>query len=223
MLFQVKQLLNEEALAAADRVLAAAPFVAGAAARPADGPAKPVLYADRPKTADIQTLDSMIVKAITGHPVIRGAALPKIVLTPLYCRHEPGMDAPLQQAPPLIGDPGQIRSDVAVAVFLSAPETYDGGELVLQSGGEEARVKLARGSAVVYDASFFHRVLPVGRGTRLTAMTWLQSLVKDASQREILFELDRVARTLNASAPTSDAARLTVKSYGNLFRMWAEV
>ena len=223
MLFHVERLLNEEALQAADRVLASAPFVAGGTARVFGDGAKPVLYADRSKTPDIQALDSLVVKAITGHAVIRAAALPKKVLTPLYCRHEPGMDSRLQQAPALIGDPGQVRSDVAVTVFLSAPETYDGGEVLVQGGGEEARVKLARGHAMVYDAGFFHRVMPVARGVRLSAVTWVQSLVKDPSQREMLLDLDRVARRLSSSGPDSDEARLTVKSYGNLFRMWAEV
>lgn len=223
MLFQIKQLLNDEALAAVDRVLAAAQFTPAPVGNPAFGSAKPVLYVDRSRTPDIKALDSAVVKAISSHAVFHAAVLPKTVLTPLYCRHEPGMDAPLQQSPPLIGDPGRIRSDAAVTVFLSAPESYEGGELVLQSSGEAARVKLPRGTAIVHDASLFHRVLPISRGIRFTAVTWAQSLIKDSSQREMLFELDRVARKLNASAPDSDAARLTVKSYGNLFRMWAEV
>jgi PKHD-type hydroxylase len=223
VLFQIKQLLSEEALAAVDRILAATAFASKPAETAIFGAPKPVVTLDLAAAPETKELDSIIVKAISGHALFRAAVLPKMVLTPLYCRHEPGTDSALQQSPALVGDPGQIRSDVQVSVFLSAPESYEGGELVLQTSGEEARVKLPRGTAVVHDASFFHRVLPIQRGARLTAVTWAQSLIRDSSQREMLFELDRVARKLKSSAPDSDAAKLTAKSYGNLFRMWAEV
>ena len=118
------------------------------------------------------------------------------------------------------GDP--VRTDIAVTVFLSEPDDYDGGELMMASPFGETSVKLPRGDAVMYPANTIHRVAPVTRGERLAAVTWVQSQVRDAGRREILWDMYQVARAMHRRAPDSNETTLAFKSYSNVLRLWAE-
>ena len=113
---------------------------------------------------------------------------------------------------------GRVRTDLAVTVFLSAPDTYAGGELVVDTGNGIRSFRLAAGDAVVYPASTVHHVACVTHGVRLVAALWVQSLMRDPAQREILYDL---ARTMGACNDTVCGGRLR-RSYWNLVRMWAE-
>ncbi len=114
------------------------------------------------------------------------------------------------------------RTDIAVTAFLSPPDAYEGGELMIEGHAGTAKLKLAAGDAVVYPASTLHRVEPVTDGVRLAAVTWIQSHVRDPAQRELLYDLSMVRRSLESSAPDSREALLLSKVYANLIRMWAE-
>ena len=102
----------------------------------------------------------------------------------------------------------RMRTDVSVTVFLNEPDDYDGGELVMETTAGEVAYKLPAGSAVTYPSTMLHRVAEVTRGTREVAVTWAQSLVRRPDQREILFDLERVARTLfeRAARPRSSTS-----------------
>lgn len=116
-----------------------------------------------------------------------------------------------------------VRSDLSATLFLTDPEDYDGGELVVETafGGQE--VKLAAGSLVLYPSSSLHRVEPVTRGVRLAAILWVQSLVRDSEQRALLFDLDQSVQALSRQLPPTDPELLRVSGvYHNLLRMWAE-
>ena len=112
-----------------------------------------------------------------------------------------------------------VRADVSVTVFLSEPEEYDGGGLVIQSDRLGEPIKLPAGSAVVYGASSIHRVEPVTRGSRYAAVTWAQSFVRDERHREMLVELSELARWASSVAPRSTEAVKAARVRANLMRM----
>ena len=115
-----------------------------------------------------------------------------------------------------------MRTDLSVTVFLSDPEDYDGGELVIESAAGEQDVKLAAGDAVVYPTTFLHRVAPVTKGERLAAVTWVRSLVRDAAKREMLFDLETARHALFERLGKTPELDLLAKTQSNLLRRWAE-
>jgi PKHD-type hydroxylase len=162
---------------------------------------------------------ALVSGRILENELFRLAARPKALTPLMFARYERGMhygshvDDALMQG---------LRTDVSFTLFLSEPETYDGGELVIDSAAGEDAVKLAAGSLVVYPSTALHRVAQVTRGVRLAAVGWAQSLIRDAGRRELLFDLDTARRRLFAREGNSADYDLLAKSYMNLLRMWAE-
>lgn len=160
---------------------------------------------------------------LEAHQVFRAASLVRRMRDPMFARYEAGEEYGLHVDDALMGSgPDPLRTDLSVTVFLSPPSAYDGGELVLDSPAGEQTIKLDAGSAVLYPSTFLHRVAPVTRGERRVAVTWVQSLVRSAEQRAILFDLDQARRDLFAREGRSPAFDLIAKSYANLLRLWAE-
>jgi PKHD-type hydroxylase len=109
-----------------------------------------------------------------------------------------------------------LRTDFAMTLFLAEPDTYDGGELVMETSAGEQEIKLPAGDAIVYSASTIHRVVPVTRGFRLAAVTWIQSAVRDAAMRDVLLTLRHaIESTERGDSPTL----LLSKAYQNLMRL----
>ncbi len=123
---------------------------------------------------------------------------------------------------PSTGTHHRLRTDLSATLFLSAPESYDGGELVIQDTFGERSVKLAAGDLVLYPGTSVHRVAPVTRGVRLAAFFWIQSMVRDATQRSILFELDSAIQRLAKDVPQHAALVDLAGVYHNLLRAWAD-
>ena len=122
------------------------------------------------------------------------------------------------------GTPHRIRTDVSCTLFLTPPEEYEGGELVVQDTYGEQRVKLPAGHAVVYPATSLHRVEPVTRGSRVSAFFWVQSMIRDDMQRRLLFDLDMAINGVMAELPPSHGGPVALTGvYHNLLRQWAEV
>lgn len=169
----------------------------------------------------LKAAQDLFVAALSANPVFAAAVLPHRFAPPLFARYTPGMAFGSHMDNAVMG-PDHMRSDVSVTLFLTEPDSYDGGELVMETTGGEAAYKLAAGSAVVYPTTVLHRVEPVTRGTREVAVTWAQSLVRRADQREILFDLDRTARALFERGGKSVEFDLLNKSSANLRRMWVE-
>ena len=117
---------------------------------------------------------------------------------------------------------GGMRSDISFTLFLSDPESYDGGELVTESHADEQPFKLPAGSLVLYPSTTLHRVEPVTRGSRLAAVGWIRSLVRDPARRELLFDLDTARKALFDRDCKSPEFDLLSKCGANLLRMWAE-
>ena len=224
MLLIIHGVLKPDELALARSWRAEAPFVdgkfsAGAVARRV----KQNQELDR-SAGDIDRLDRLIMGALTRHPMYRNGALPLHAASPLYARYRPGMTYGEHLDDPIMGAGGVLyRSDVAVTVFLCAPEEYDGGELVIRTAAGEQKVKGAAGDAVLYPASTLHQVSPVTRGERLVAVTWVQSLVRDPARRELLYGLNRAREKLLAAAPEAEETAQVNAAYLNLIRMWSDL
>ena len=163
-----------------------------------------------------------VLKRLRLNPEFKAAALPRRVMSPLISRYQPGMEYGRHADDALMGGEHKQRSDLSVTVFLSDPDDYQGGELVIESPYGDQEIKLPAGSAVLYPSGALHRVSPVEEGERLAAVTWVESYVRDHGQRELLYDLQRVCRRLskeNADWPETD---LAFKTYSNLLRRWSE-
>ncbi len=169
-------------------------------------------------------LNNLVMGKLVRNPVYQAAALPAGVAAPFYARYTEGMRYGNHVDDPVMGQANQrYRSDISITIFLNAPEDYDGGELVIVSNFGEQSVKLNAGDAVMYPSSSTHRVNEVTRGERLVAVTWCQSMVRDAAQRELLYNLSLARDELIARDATAGATQRVSNAYTNLVRMWAEL
>ena len=224
MLLAIPRVLEPDELALARSWLADARFVdgrlsAGSAARRVKSNQEIELAAPVR-----EQLDRLVMGNLARHPAYRGGALPLHAASPLYARYRPGMSYGDHLDDPVMGADGVMyRSDVAVTVFLSAPDEYDGGELVIRMPSGEQVVKFPAGDAVLYPAGTVHHVAPVVRGERLVAVTWVQSMVRDAARRELLYGLNAARETLLQAAPEAAETAQVNAAYLNLFRMWADL
>ncbi len=165
----------------------------------------------------------LVLERLSQHDGFKAAALPKVIMPLKFCRYDAGMGYGDHLDLPLMGTTsGGIRTDISVTVFLSDRADYEGGDLVFESDYGTQRVRGNAGEAVLYPASTLHRVEPVVRGTRLVAISWIQSLVRDAAKRKIVFDLAQVATALDASGQSDEHARTIRQSQFNLLRLWAE-
>lgn len=161
--------------------------------------------------------------AIAGNEVFASACLPVRFGPMLFSRYGVGMEYGSHVDDALMGNGDRrIRSDVSLTLFLSSPEEYDGGELVIESTAGEQSYKLSAGSLILYPSTSLHRVAPVISGERLAVVSWVQSFVRDPRKREILFDLDAARRAEFDSSGKSNQFDLITKSYANLYRLWAE-
>lgn len=219
MILQIPGILNQEELAALRAELAQAKFEDGVAtAGQLAREVKRNLQIPQASEAG-RRCAAIVVSALQRSPIFFSAALPHRLHGPLFNRYEPGMTYGEHVDNALMGAPAMVRSDVSATLFLSDPQDYEGGELVVQDG---QGLKLAAGCIVLYPATGAHRVAPVRRGARLAGVLWIQSLVRDAMRRRLLFELDVSLGALREKLP--GAAELTALAavYHNLLRQWAE-
>ncbi|MCI0349230.1 MAG: Fe2+-dependent dioxygenase, partial [Acidobacteriales bacterium] len=119
--------------------------------------------------------------------------------------------------------PYQVRTDLSATLFLSSPEEYDGGELVVEDVYGTHTVKLPGGSMILYPATSLHMVRPVTRGARIASFFWIQSMVKDDGLRTLLFDLDLAIQRLNQDVPEHPSTVQLTGVYHNLLRRYAEV
>jgi PKHD-type hydroxylase len=169
------------------------------------------------------TLNRIFVTSLAGNALFRSAALPHRVSDPIFVRYSARMGYGDHIDDPVMGSRVRYRSDIALTLFLSEPESYEGGELVVETTFGAREVKLPAGHAVIYPASSIHRVAEVRAGERLVAVAWIQSLVRDPGRREVLFELDRAREQLLAERPDAEATSRVDHAYVNLVRMWGEL
>ena len=176
-----------------------------------------------PSGGETKELQAELAETLARHELFQMACRPRRMRPILFSRYEPGMEYGTHVDDALMGGADPVRSDLSFTLFLSPPESYDGGELVVESTAGEQAFKLPAGSLVLYPSSTLHRVAPVTRGERLAAVSWVQSQVRDPGGREILFDLDTARRTLFQREGKTREFDLLSKSLANLLRLWAEV
>lgn len=169
--------------------------------------------------AALDGLRARVTAAIVAHPVFALGVRPRTLSPLIFARYGVGDGYGAHVDDALMGG---LRTDVAFTLFLSRPEDYDGGELVIDSSAGEDAIKLDAGSLVAYPATTLHRVEPVTRGERQVAVGWARSFIRSAEQRELLFDLDTARRTLFELHGPSGQFNLLSKCSANLIRMWAD-
>lgn len=173
-----------------------------------------------------RSLQALVVTALNRHALFFSAALPKKIVPPLVNRYGGlsnhygnHVDGAVLYAR---AEGQRVRSDISGTLFLAEPNTYDGGELVIEDTYGSQRVKLAAGDLVLYPSTSVHRVEPVTRGHRIASFFWVESMVRSDEQRRLLFDLDMsLMRLRQTHGDTPDTVRLT-GTYHNLLRMWAD-
>jgi len=171
-------------------------------------------------------LGGIVLAALERLPLFISAALPNQVYPPMFNRYENGMHfgSHVDGSVRLMPNTGvKMRTDLSATLFLAPPESYDGGELMVEDTYGAQSIKLAAGDMVLYPASSLHRVTPVTRGVRVACFFWVQSMVRDDGQRALLFDLDNAIQRLTATG-ADDAARMHLTGcYHNLLRMWSDI
>jgi len=224
MLLRLREVLKNDELMLVHEWLAHANFVDGRLS--AGAAAKRVKNNEEldSRAAELERLNNLVMGKLARHPVYRGGALPLYVASPFYARYQPGMAYGNHLDDPIMGADGvRYRSDIAITIFLNAPEDYSGGELVIQTAFGSQPVKLPAGDGVLYQAGSIHQVNPVTRGERLVAVTWVQSLVRDPARRELLYGLNQAREKLLQSVPDAAETAQVNAAYMNLIRMWSDI
>lgn len=224
MLLQIPDLFSADEVREARQALEAADWVDGRATaghRAARVKSNLQLAIDHPTA---RTLGDAILDRLGQTPLFIAAALPLRVLPPRFNRYEgggaygPHVDSAIFPVP---GTALRVRTDISATLFLSEPDEYDGGELVIADTYGDHRVKLPAGQLVIYPGSSLHHVTPVTRGTRYAAFFWTQSLVANDQNRRTLFELDTAIQALTAGGPSHAAVDQLTNIYHNLLRQWS--
>jgi PKHD-type hydroxylase len=226
MLLQIPEVLSAEQVAGFRKVLETSNWVDGRiTAGHQSARAKDNLQLPE-DNEDARRLSDTILRALESNPMFMAAALPLKVFPPLFNRYQDGqsfgnhVDNAIRQ---VTGTPHRVRTDLSATLFLSNPDEYDGGELVVEDTYGVHSVKLPAGHLILYPASSVHHVRPVTRGARLASFFWIQSMVRDDGERTILFDLDVAIQRLMADVPEHTSVVELTSLYHNLLRRWADV
>jgi PKHD-type hydroxylase len=226
MLVTIPDVLKPDELAHIRRVLESTEWVDGRVTA-GDQAVKVKKNLQVPIDAPIaQELGQIILRALGVNPTFMTATLPLRVLPPMFNRYDEGMtfgahvDGSIRAIP---GTGQRMRTDVSSTLFLTPPEDYDGGELVVHDTYGTHTVKLPAGHMVIYPATSMHSVTPVTRGSRWASFFWTQSMVKDDWKRHMLYDLDMSIMSIRSRLPDDDQAVVGLTAhYHNLLRSWAE-
>ena len=218
-MYRVLPILTDAEIAECRRIAAATPFVDGRISNPHNTAKQNEQLHD---PAAYQKSSEILKQAMTRAPEFIEFAFPVAMAPPMMTRYKPGMKYGAHADAAFIQLPGAtIRSDLSCTIFLNDPGDYDGGELQLRLGDAELSFKLKPGEAIIYPSDSFHQVLPVIRGERLVAITFIQSRIQDPFRRNLLFELNEVAALEGLKMDAENYGRLQLIQQ-NLLRYWAD-
>lgn len=219
-MYRILQLLTDAEVAECEKIAATAPFVDGRITNP-HNTAKQNEQLHDPQ--GYQKSSQLLLQAYARSEEFRDFAFPTKIAPPMMTRYKPGMKYGAHADSAFIHLPqGTIRSDLSSTVFLNDPGEYDGGELKVRLGDSEISFKLKPGEAVIYPSDSLHQVVPVTRGERLVAITFIQSRIQDPFRRNLLYELNEVAALEGLKMDPDNFSRLSVVRE-NLMRYWADM
>jgi PKHD-type hydroxylase len=178
-------------------------------------------------SAEARELGAQVLDALARNSTFFSAALPKRIYPPLFNRYAGGQSFGFHVDNAVRYDRSRggvdpVRTDLSATLFLSAPDDYDGGELVIEDTYGTQQVKLPAGHLVLYPGTSLHRVTPVTRGARVASFFWIQSMLREDAQRRLMFDLDVSIRTLTRDLPEHPSLVQLTGVYHNLLRRWAE-
>lgn len=225
MLLQIPDVLSVDEVAKCRAVLDAAEWIDGkvtAGSQSGKVKVNRQLPEDHPVARQV---GESILRILPRTPQFMAAALPRKVFPPLFNRYEGGghFGFHIDNAMREVRGAGQVvRTDLSATLFLSAPDEYDGGELIIEDTYGTHSIKLPAGHLVLYPASSLHKVTAVTRGARVASFFWIQSMVRDDGQRRLLFELDASIQSLSSELPDHPSLVRLTGCYHNLMRRWAD-
>lgn len=224
MMIEIEQLLDAAAVRRMRERLAAAPWADGkvtAGYQSAIAKNNEQLPAS---CAEARELGAEIAATLAQNLLFQSFALPRAVFPPLFNRYGAGhrFGSHIDNAWRPVPGGGRLRTDISATLFLSDPEEYQGGELVVEDGHDGKRVKLPAGHLFLYPATTLHSVTPVTAGARVASFFWIESLVASAAHRATLFDLDLAIQSLRPRVGDNDAALITLTGcYHNMLREWS--
>ncbi|MFN0200397.1 MAG: Fe2+-dependent dioxygenase [Bacteroidia bacterium] len=180
------------------------------------------LQADISNQHTLPIMQNMVANALNRCALFHEAAVPLRLYPFIFSKYENGMTYGWHVDSPIMGNP-PLRTDIAMTVFLSDPDTYEGGELLIESSTGRVTYKPNAGDAVMYPCTSLHCVAPVTSGVRLAAVTWIQSAIRNPEERAALFQVKQLHNTMYAQDPLGTNTNELLQIYSNLMRMWAEV
>ena len=223
MLVTIPEVLNNEDIGVIQDLMATANFHEGSASAGAEAKRVKNNHEMFISDTELQRLNNLVMGKLIKNPTYIDAAFAAKIAAPYYAKYSKGMSYGNHVDDPVMGPANQrYRSDIAITIFLNSPEAYEGGELIINTPFGEQKVKLNAGDAVLYPSSSTHRVAEVTKGERLVAVTWLQSMVRDPSKRELLYNLHQAREDLLKNSPASETTERVSNSYVNLVRMWSD-
>ncbi|MBA0448330.1 Fe2+-dependent dioxygenase [Stenotrophomonas maltophilia] len=225
MLLHIPDVLSPQDVAQARRQLDAADWTDGRETVGAQG-AMVKRNLQLPDASPLKAeLGRDVLAALGRSPLFFAAALPLKILPPRFNRYSGGgtygfhVDGAVMN----LANGEQLRSDVSCTLFLSDPDEYEGGELIISDTYGEHEVKLPAGDLIVYPSSSLHKVNPVTRGARVASFFWVQSMIRDDVQRRLLWEMDSSIERLRQTGGDAEAVLQLTGVYHNLLRRWSEV
>ena len=222
MLLQVENLLTPDVVVLCNQVMDKADWI--------DGRITAGYQSERVKhnlqlpedSPEAHELGKLILSALSRNILFVSAALPRRIFPPLFNCYQAGMTFGAHVDNALRGDGNPVRTDLSATLFLSNPEDYDGGELLIDDTYGCHNVKLPAGHLILYPATSLHRVNPISRGARRSCFFWVQSFVRDDAKRTLLFDLDVATQRMMQRFHNAPELLQLTACYHNLIRMWAE-
>jgi PKHD-type hydroxylase len=225
MLLRVPEVLNPDELGQLQKLLTQADWTDGKVTAGTQS-AQVKRNIQLPETSEYaEQARQIVLKALARNGLFFSAALPKKIYPPLFNQYREGMDfgAHIDNAVRTHAISGlHVRTDISCTLFIADPESYEGGELVVEDTYGHQRVKLPAGDMVLYPGTSLHHVTPVSSGARLACFFWVQSMIRDDGQRTLLFDMDAAIVSLRQQIGDTAAVIRLTGNYHNLIRMWAD-
>ena len=176
-----------------------------------------------PGAEGLDLVGRVVIDALLRNAVFQAWAKPLHLTPPIFSKYQPGMHYGAHVDAAVLGGGTPLRSDLSITLFLSDPESYEGGELAIEVPGGTQRIKLPAGNIVVYPTQAVHQVCKVAQGERLVAVLWVQSMIRDPHIRQTLFDLEAATTSVSEQQPESQETLLLQKSLSNLQRYFTDI